>query len=155
MNDLLIKGVGDNSYMNGYETYFVRMGAGFIDSLEGGIQLKEPIENDCRTEDGVRMLVSTKKDKRTLTLSFHIHGSTKALFMTHKKAFETMLLKGLVSIKVNDTDHSDYYHLVYTGKSVTYKHSYTGRFGIWTAQFIEPNPGNRTSTANAKVGTIP
>ena len=154
LNDLLIRGVGDTGYMPGYTTYHVRMGKGFIDVIENAVPLKEPIENDSMLEDGVRMIVFRKKAKRTVILSFNIHGSTKAEYMTNKKAFETMLQKGLVSIKVNGTDHPDYYHLVYTGKSVSYKHSYNGKFGVMTMQFIEPNPANRTSAPNDKVIAI-
>ena len=153
-NDLLIRGVGDGEYKNGYDFYHVRMGNGFIDAIEGGLQLKDPIENESRTEHGVRMLVNTNIAKRSVTLQFNIFGSTKEAYMTNKAAFETMLKKGLVSFKVNDSAHPDYYHLVYTGKSVTYKHSYSGKFGIFTAQFVEPNPSNRTITENDKVRVI-
>ena len=155
MNDLLIKGASDNTFRNGYDDYHVRMGAGFIDSIEGGLTLKDPIENESRIEHGVRMLVSRKIAKRTLTLAFNIHGASRSAFMANKKAFETMLLGGMVDIKVNDPDHiEDVYHLVYTGRSVTYKHSYNGLFGVFTAQFTEPNPANRTATQNTKVRTI-
>ena len=154
MNDLKIKGTTDQTFKDGYDYYHVRMGQGFIDVLENGVQLKEHIENDSRLEHGVRMLVTTKVDKRTISLKFNIHGATKAAYMTNKRAFETMLLQGMVTIKVNDSNHPDYYHLVYTGKSVSYNHSYNGRFGIFTAQFIEPNPNNRTSTANPYVRII-
>ena len=154
MNDLLIKGVADSEYKNGYDYYHVRMGSGFIDAIESGILLKEHIENDSRLEHGVRMMVTTKKAKRSVTLSFNIHGRTKAEYMANKEAFETMLYKGLVSIKVNDENHPYYYHLVYTGKSVTYKHSYSGICGTVVFQFIEPNPDNHTATANTKVRII-
>lgn len=154
MNDLKIKGVGDSEYKNGYDYYHVRMGKGFIDTLEAGLQLKDPIENESRKEHGSRMLVNTKIAKRNVTLQFNIHGTTKNNYMANKAAFETMLLKGLVSIKVNDTNHPNYYHLVYTGKSVTYRHSYNGTFGIMTCQFTEPNPSNHTDTPNTYVRSI-
>ena len=151
MNDLLIKGVGDTDYKNGYDYYHVRMGSGFIDAIEGSVQLKEAVENESRLEHGVRMMVNTKKAKRNVTLMFNIHGRTQAEYMTNKAAFETMIQKGLVSIKINDDLHPNYYHLVYTGKSVTYKHSYSGIFGTMACQFTEPNPNNHTSIANEKV----
>ena len=145
----------DDFYINGngaYTTYGVRMGSGFIDALEAGLQLKDPIENDSRLEHGVRMLVSTKIAKRNVTLKFNIHGSTQAAFLTNKKAFETALYNGLVNIQI--AGRTEVYHLVYSGKSVTYNHSYNGKFGVWTAQFTEPNPSNRTATANTHVTTI-
>lgn len=145
-NDLLIKGVNDNDYVGGYDTYHVRMGSGFIDAIEGGYTLKETIENDSRIEDGVRIIVNSKIAKRTFNLSFNIHGSTKSDYMTNKKNFEQMLCRGVVHLKVNDDTHTDYYHLVYTGKSVSYKHSYNGKFGIFTAQFLESNPTDRGRT---------
>lgn len=153
-NDLLIKGIGDSDYMPGYSTYHVRMGRGFIDAIESGVPLKEPIENDSRLEHGVRMLVSNRKAKRTVTLAFNIHGGSQEVYMSNKRNFENMLQKGLVSLKINDSKHPYYYHLVYTGKSVTYKHSYNGVFGIMTMQFIEPNPSNRTATASTHVRVV-
>ena len=153
-NDLLIKGVDDESFKNGYDYYHVRMGKGFLDALECPLSLKEPVENEVRKEHGTRMLVSTKIAKRTLTLAFNIHGSTRTEYQANKKAFETMLYKGLIDLKVNDDDHQDIYHLVYTGKSVTYHHSYNGQFGTVTMQFVEPDPTNRTGDANAHVRAI-
>ena len=154
MNDILIKGASDNTYRNGYDYYHVRMGSGFIDTIEGFAELKESIENNVRTENGVRMIINTKVAKRTFVLTFNIHGSTKAAYLTNKSAFETMLRSGLVSIKINDSNRPNYYHLAYTGKSVSYKHSYNGRFGTIACQFVEPNPANRTSTQNTYVRVV-
>lgn len=173
MNDLLIKGADDLMFFEGYGHYdnvqmtwvgyHVHMGKGFVDALEAPLQLKDPIENDSRIEDGVRMLVSRRKAKRAVTLRFNIHGATRGEFMDNKRKFETMLYKGVVDIVINDSAHytkvngqytDGVYHLVYTGKSVTYEHSYNGTFGVWTAQFIEPNPANRAETANAHVAVI-
>ena len=138
--------------VDAYTTYKARMGSGFIDALEAPLQLKDPIENASRTEHGVRMLVSKKKDKRNVTLSFNIHGATKAEFLTNKAAFENALYNGTVDIQIEG--RAEIYHLVYSGKSVTYKHSYNGRFGVMTCGFIEPNPDNRISTANSHVLVI-
>lgn len=154
MNDLKIKGYTDSDYKNGYDYYHVRMGQGFIDAIENGQTMKEHIENDSRLEHGVRMLVTNKVAKRTVTLKFNIHGATKDAYMTNKRNFEAMLQKGIVMIKINDINHPDYYELVYTGKSVSYNHSYNGKFGIFTAQFVEPDPTHRTSSYNPKVRLI-
>ena len=162
MNDLLIKAYND-IFRNGYDYYHVRMGQGFIDALEASLQLKDPIENESRKEHGTRTLVSLKKSKRVITLKFNIHGATRAEFMENKKRFENILYNGLVDIIVNDPDHyylsyghytDGVYHLIYTGKSVTYHHSYNGKFGVWTGQFIEPNPANRSEIANQYVDVI-
>lgn len=153
-NDLLIKGVGDSGYMPAYNRYHIRMGSGFIDAIEGGVPLKEYIENDSRLENGSRMLINPKKAKRTVTLAFNIFGNSRSQYMENKARFEKMLQKGIVSLKVNDSDHPNYYHLVYTGKSVSYKHSYNGMFGIMVLQFVEPDPSNRTSSDNEYVRVI-
>ena len=155
MNDLYIKGVDNEAYVGGYDFYHVRMGSGFLDAIECGVQLKEAIENDSRLEHGVRMLVSKKIAKRNVTLTFNIHGANKTEYMANKTAFEAMLQKGLVSIKGNDDNHPFFYHLVYTGKSVSYKHSYNGKFGIMTCQFVEPDPSKRTSEPSSHVRVIP
>ena len=138
--------------VDAYTTYKVRMGNGFIDALEAAVQLKDPLENSSRLEHGVRMIVSTKKEKRNVTLQFNIHGSTKAEFLTNKAAFEAALYGGTVDIQISG--RTEIYHLVYSGKSVTYKHSYNGVFGTMTCGFIEPNPNNRTSTPNGNVIVI-
>lgn len=146
MNDLKING------KNGYDEFGVRMGKGFINTLEAALELKAPIENDSRIEDGVRMVVPLKKTKRTLNLTFNIHGSTEERYLANKKKFEEELYKGLVDIQI--MGRNEIYHLVYTGKSVSYNHSYSGVFGICVYGFIEPNPANRTAEANENVMVI-
>ena len=153
-NDLLIKGVDDEVYREGYSHYHVRMGQGFLDALEGNLQMKEAVENDSRLEHGVRMLVSNKITKRTINLTFNIFGNTEQQYQANKAAFEAMLYKGIVHIKVNDTYHPNYYHLVYTGKSVSYHHSYSGRFGTMVCQFTEPNPTLRTASEEDHIRVI-
>lgn len=145
----------NNIYINGEEafaTYGVVMGTGFIDALEGGCPLKDPIENDSRREHGVRMLVSTRLNKRTVTLKFNIHGESREEYLANKRRFEGVLLGGIVDIRIAGRDET--YHLVYSGKSVTYHHSYNGVFGTWTASFTEPDPSNRTEQKNDYVSTL-
>lgn len=146
MDDLFINSLG------AYTTYKVRMGRGFIDAIEAGVPLKDPLENSSRLEHGVRMIVTRKKDKRNVTLSFNVHGRTKAEYLTNKAAFENALYNGVVTMQI--AGRTEVYHLVYTGKSVTYKHSYNGVFGVITCGFVEPNPSNRTAQPNTNVITI-
>ena len=162
-NDLKIKAEGENSFSEAVSTYGVKMGKGFIDAIESGVQLKDPIENESRLKHGTQMLVSTKISKRTVTLRFNIHGDSESEYMANKKKFEQMLLKGKVDFVIDDPNHykkengsftDGVYHLVYTGKSVTYNHSYNGKFGVWSAQFIEPNPSNRTEETDENVRVI-
>ena len=142
----------DDFYINNqgaYTIYKVRMGSGFVDAIEAMTQLKDPIENDSRLEHGVRMIVSRKKDKRNVNLTFNIHGATKEQYLENKRNFENVLYGGVVAIKIYG--RSETYHLVYTGKSVSYKHSYNGRFGVMVCGFVEPDPSNRTATPNENV----
>ena len=126
---------------NGYQYYGVVMGRGFIDALEAPLALKEYIENDSRLKNGSQIIVNKKISKRNVTLSFNIHGNTYNEYMTNKRNFEQVLYDGNVDIQI--IGRPEIYHLIYTGKSVSYKHSYNGRVGIVTFQFTEPNPADR------------
>ena len=138
---------------NAFATYGVVMGKGFIDAIEAGITLKDPIKNEVRTEHGTRMLVSTKKAERNVILAFNIHGATESLYRQKKAALEALFLAGKVSFQI--VGRTEIYRMVYTGKSITYKHSYNGKFGVWTCQFTEPNPDNRGATdTNTNVRVI-
>lgn len=132
-----------------FDTFGVKLGKGCIDALEAPLELKDAIENEDRCENGVRQIVRTTFKKRTLTLKFRIHGKTKSDYLAKKKAFEEELYKGIHKIQITGRD--EYYHLVYTGKSVSYTHSYNGTFGEVSMQFVEPNPANRTGTPNENV----
>ena len=134
------------------KAYGVRPGKGFIDVLEAPLELKDAIENEDRREDGVRMIVRKTFKKRTITLKFRIHGNTQYEYLQNKAKFEAELYKGIIYLKFNN--RSGYYHLVYTGKSVSYTHSYNGVFGEVSMQFIEPDPANRTRTPNPNVVTV-
>ena len=134
----------ENLKINGsyaFANYGVVMGAGFIDALEAPLTLKEFVENDSRLKDGTQVIVNKKIAKRTVTLSFNIHGSTMREYLTNKKAFENIIYEGHVTIQI--VGRNEVYRLIYTGKSVTYKHSYNNKFGIVTMQFVEPDPTNR------------
>ena len=139
-----------------YATYGVVMGSGFINTIEGGIPLKEGFENTSRRQHGVQKLVNPYYDKRSLNLQFNIHGRTKSEFLTRKHNFELLLLSGIVDIQIVDASapRTEVYHLVYTGKNVTYNHSYNGKFGTWLASFEEPNPYNRTAQRDNNVRVI-
>lgn len=132
-----------------YDTFGVRLGGGCIDALEAPLELKDAIENEDRRESGSRLIVRNTFKKRTVTLKFRIHGGTPSEYLAHKKAFESELYKGIHKLQITGRD--EYYHLVYTGKSVSYNHSYNGKFGEVSMQFIEPNPANRTENANVNV----
>lgn len=122
----------------------VNMGEGFIDTLDAPLPMKEYIENESRLEDGKRVLTSNvKKDSREITLSFTITGTSESDYRSKKKAFETELYKGSLTISVPKIS-GDVYHLIYTGKNVSYGLSLDRCFGNFSAKFEEPNPSDRT-----------
>ena len=122
----------------------VNMGDGFIDTLDAPLLMKEYIENESRLEDGKRVLTANvKKDSREITLSFTITGTSESDYRAKKKAFETELYKGSLAISVPKVS-TDVYHLIYTGKNVSYGLSLARCFGNFSAKFEEPNPSDRT-----------
>ena len=134
----------ENLKINGLESYAnykVVMGKGFIDAIEAPCALKDYIENDSRLEHGTRVIVNNKLAKRAVTLMFNIHGVTEVEYLANKKAFENLMYAGRVIFQI--IGRNEIYKMVYTGKSVTYKHSYNGKFGTVSMQFIEPNPADR------------
>lgn len=126
-----------------YQTWGVRMGDGFLDIIGAAVPLKEFIENKSRLEHGKRVIINNPRvDEREITLSFTIEGSSQSDYQAKKKAFFEELYKGAVDIQVPDNS-SEIYHLVYSGKSVTYAQSLDRTFGKVSAKFCEPNPINR------------
>lgn len=126
-----------------FATWGVRMGDGFLDIIGAAVPLKEFIENKSRLEHGKRVIINNPRvDEREITLSFTIEGSSQSDYQAKKKAFFEELYKGAVDIQVPDNS-SEIYHLVYSGKSVTYAQSLDRTFGKVSAKFCEPNPVNR------------
>ena len=122
----------------------VNMGDGFIDTLDAPLPMKDYIENESRLEDGKRVLTTNvKKDSREITLSFTITGTSESDYRAKKKAFETELYNGALTISVPKIS-TDVYHLIYTGKNVSYGLSLDRCFGNFSAKFEEPNPSDRT-----------
>ena len=122
----------------------VNMGDGFIDTLDAPLPMKDYIENESRLEDGKRVLTTNvKKDSRDITLSFTITGTSESDYRAKKKAFETELYNGALTISVPKIS-TDVYHLIYTGKNVSYGLSLDRCFGNFSAKFEEPNPSDRT-----------
>lgn len=136
--DLIING------KDAFSTWGVRMGDGFLDAIDGFNQMKDYIENESRLEHGKRVITDNAKvDSREITLQFTIEGDSESDYRTKKKAFQTELEKGAVSIKVPVLG-SEVYKLVYLGKSVSYGLSFDRRFGKVSSKFEEPNPADRS-----------
>lgn len=137
MVDLLING------KDALRTWGVRMGDGFLDTINGYYPLKEYITNNDRLRDGVQYAnVIPKVNERNLTLNFTMEGSDTSDFNTKNRAFVEELRKGDVSIQIPD-DSPDVYHLKYTGKSCTFARNTERTFAKLGLAFIEPNPTNR------------
>lgn len=136
MAELIING------KDAYQEWGVRMGEGFLDTLNGYYPLKEYITNNDRTQDGVQYFGAPKVNERSLTLNFTIEGSDKDDFTVKNRVFAEMMRKGDVTIQV-PADLPDVYHLKYTGKSCTFARNVERTFAKIGLAFIEPNPTNR------------
>lgn len=137
MADLIING------KNALTEWGVRMGDGFLDTINAYAPMKEYITNDDRTQDGVQYVGTPKVNERSMVLNFTIEGSNEVDFTAKNKAFSKELRKGDVTIQIPD-DSDDVYHLKYTGKSCTFARNTERTFAKLGLAFIEPNPTNRT-----------
>ena len=134
-------------FINGkdaWATWSVRMGDGFLDTIDGFNEMKDYIENESRLEHGKRVITDNAKvDSREITLQFTIEGNSENDYRTKKKSFQTELEKGTVNIKV-PTLGNEVYKLVYLGKSLSYGLSPDRCFGKVSGKFCEPNPMDRS-----------
>lgn len=138
MNELLINN------KDAYALWGVRMGEGFLDVIGAAVPMKGFIESKSRLEHGKRVIINNPKvDEREITLSFTIEGNSQSDYQAKKKVFFDELYKGVVDIQI-PANSSEVYHLIYTGKSVTYAQSLDRTFGKISSKFSEPNPANRT-----------
>lgn len=136
--DLFING------MDAWVMWGVSMGDGFLDAIDGFNEMKDYIENESRLEHGKRVITDNAKvASREITLQFTIEGSSKSDYRAKKKAFQTELEKGMVTIKIPLLG-SEVYKLVYLGKSISYGLSLDRCFGKVSSRFEEPNPMDRT-----------
>lgn len=134
MEELILNG------KNAFTEWGVKMGDGFLDALGTPAPMKDFIENKSRLEHGKRVIVNNPKlDERDLTLTFTIQGSSKTDYQTKKAAFQNELYKGSMTVQV-PANSGEVYHLIYTGKSLTYAQSLDRTFGKLSAKFNEPNP---------------
>lgn len=126
-----------------WTTWGVRMGDGFLDTIDGFNEMKDYIENESRLEHGKRMITDNAKvASREITLQFTIEGSSEGDYRSKKKAFQTELEKGAVNIKVPALG-DEVYKLVYLGKSISYGLSSDRCFCKISSKFCEPNPMDR------------
>lgn len=137
MEDLIINN------RNAFTEWGVRLGDGFLDAIGAPAPMKDFIENKSRLEHGKRVIINNPKlDERDVTLTFTIQGNSQADYQAKKSAFQNELYKGALTIQI-PSNGSEIYHLIYTGKSISYAQSLDRTFGKLTVKFNEPNPTNR------------
>lgn len=128
---------------NAFTEWGVRVGDGFLDAIGAPAPMKDFIENKSRLEHGKRVIINNPKlDERDVILTFTIQGSSQADYQAKKSAFQNELYKGVLTIQI-PSNGSEVYHLIYTGKSISYAQSLDRTFGKLTVKFNEPNPNNR------------
>lgn len=137
MTELIING------KDAFTEWGIRMGDGFLDTLNGYFPMKEYITNNDHTQDGVQYVGTPKVNERSLTLNFTMEGANASDFNAKNKAFVEVMRGGDVSIQVPN-DSTDVYHLKYTGKSCTFARNVERTFAKIGLAFVEPNPTNRT-----------
>lgn len=137
MEDLIINN------RNAFTEWGVRVGDGFLDAIGAPAPMKDFIENKSRLEHGKRVIINNPKlDERDVTLTFTIQGNSQADYQSKKSAFQNELYKGALTIQI-PSNGSEIYHLIYTGKSISYAQSLDRIFGKLTVKFNEPNPSDR------------
>lgn len=140
MAELLING------KDAYKEWGIRMGEGFIDTLNGAASMKEYITNDSRLKDGVEYIgTNPKVNELTHTLHFTLKGKNKADFVAKLDAFQEMLYTtNDITIKIPDNSEK-VYHMRYIS-GAPHGRSMDRTFGKLSVKFIEPNPRNRKET---------
>lgn len=137
MTELIING------KDAFTEWGIRMGDGFLDTLNGYSPMKEYITNNDRTQDGVQYIGTPKVNERNVTLNFTLEGVDAPDFAAKNKAFASVMRQGDITIQI-PPDSPDVYHLKYTGKSCTFARNTERTFAKIGLAFIEPNPTNRT-----------
>ena len=137
MTELIING------KDAFTEWGVRMGDGFLDTINGYFPMKEYITNDDRTQDGVQYVGVPKVNERNITLNFTMEGNSASDFTAKNKAFIQVMCGGDIVIRVPE-DSPAVYHLKYTGKNCTFARNTERTFAKIGLAFIEPNPTNRT-----------
>lgn len=134
-------------FINGKDAWAVwgvNMGDRFIDALDAPLEMKAYIENESRLEHGKRvMTVDAKVASRDITLGFTIIGKSENDYRTKRNAFFMELQKGMFTVEVPVLG-ANVYHLLYTGKNITYGMNLSRNFSHFSMKVTELNPMART-----------
>lgn len=129
---------------NAWTAYGVQMGDSFIDTLLQPPTLKDFPSSKCRLENGTRYVTSSKKkEERTITLQFAIHGNNPFDFKTKRRRFYNLLAEADIAVYVPQAS-TETFRLIYKGSSVSY--AGTAKSCKISAKFIEPDPSDRATT---------
>lgn len=131
-------------YINGddaYTTYGVTLGDRTLTQLMTPPPVKNMITNECRLEDGQRVLnPGIRYDQRSVSLTFYISASDRATYLKRYAALMGVLTAG--EVKISTTyQNGVVYHLWY--QSCASYGQVRGTFGKFSVKFFEPNPANR------------
>lgn len=145
INDLVF--YDDKKAMCAWKEYGIRMGDGFLNTLDEPLTNKPYISNNSRLSDGVRITSTDipKRASRDATLVFTLEGDTPSAMRTQKKSFFNLIDKhnGLLVLTVPELGE-DVFRLYYQGKVSEYSLSLDRCFCKLALKFTEPNPTDRT-----------
>lgn len=146
INDLVF--YDDKKAICAWEKYGIRMGDGFLDTLDEPLTNKSYISNNARLSDGVRITSSNKPKRasRDVTLIFTLEGDTPSGMREQKKKFFDFIDKhnGLLVLTVPELG-DDVFRLYYQGKGSEYSLSLDRCFCKLALKFTEPNPTDRSA----------
>lgn len=128
-------------YINGISAWTkgICMGEKFLEEINKPSEMKDYIKNESRLKNGSLVIATDKQKMRSLTLTFNIHGNSSAEHDSHRKWLYSQLYKGEVTLTVEGV----LYHLLYTGKSISYSRGGPMNSAL-TVGFDEPDPTDRS-----------
>lgn len=147
LGEMQLRSEGEDAFVDAYKTFGVRMGDGFIETLRAPMAVKDLVENESRNQHGKRVVRGNiKLASRTMTLTFRINADTPAELNKCYSDFCTFLYKVFFELKLPKVS-DDVYRLRYMGQSATYGQNVARTSCAITAKFEEPNPHERTNSA--------
>jgi len=110
-----------------------------IGALMAYAPLKNTLENDMPTSDGVELYDNAKVNKRTLSLSFILVASSEAEYLTRYNSLQSVLFGGRLTLRVPRINMK--FRLSYKQCS-TYRAWFNGISKL-IITVVEPDPTNR------------
>lgn len=134
-------------FINGNDAY-VRYGISMDDTalstLMGGLQRKEWIKNELRSEHGTRYVTSAppKVQQREVSLGFHMYADNEQQFMARFRTFEGFLRDSGVITLHTSFEPTVRYRLLFS--AIAQFTQYRREYARISVRFIEPNPTDRS-----------